>query len=162
MDKLEFKNIRCFEKGTIYNILKEAYSFDEKYYLADGETKWKHEADAFFFDNLHIADTCVFITTLNNEPIGVVMWDPRDLPEFATIGHNGIVPKYKGKSFGKIQMKEAIKRIKDAGAQKILVSTNADLMPAMKNYESVGFKEVACKPSEYKNFADDVYYELSR
>ena len=37
---------------------------------------WK-EFDNFFFDNLQIADKYGFITTLNNEAIGMISWDPR-------------------------------------------------------------------------------------
>ena len=159
MVELEFKNIREFAKGTIYDILVQAWSFDEKYYNNDGKTKWRDEADTFFFDNLHIADTCVFITTLNDEPIGVVMWDPRELPEVATIGHNGIIPKYKGRGYGKMQLQEAVNRILEAGAKKIGVSTNLDLIPARKNYESVGFKEVRQEPAEAEGFEDWIFYE---
>ncbi|MCL2558990.1 MAG: GNAT family N-acetyltransferase [Turicibacter sp.] len=158
MAELKFKNIRDFEKGTIFEILKQAWSFDERYYQADAETKWRNESDAFFFDHLSIADTCVFITTLNEEPIGVVMWDPRELPERATIGHNGIIPKYKGNGFGKLQLQEAINRILQAGAKKIEVSTNLDLIPARRMYESVGFKETRREPADNPVFDDWIFY----
>jgi len=151
MTKLEFKSLRNFERGTIYNMLKEAYSFDERYFQSEKE-KWKMEADGFFFDNLQIADKCVFITTLNEEPIGVVMWDPRKLPDQVEIGHNCIVPKYKGHGYGKVQMEEAIRRILQQGAKKIIVSTNADLVPAQRMYESVGFEFVRREPV-------DAFYE---
>ena len=154
---IEFRNLRDFERGTIYNLLKEAYSFDEKYVQADG-AKWENEADGFFFDNLSIADLCVFITVIGDEPIGVVMWDPRKLPEEATIGHNCIIPRYKGYGYGKAQMQEAVKRILQQGAKRITVSTNADLMPARRMYASVGFKEIGRMPAE--GFFDDwIFYE---
>ena len=139
MTKLEFKPLRDFERGIIYKMLKEAYSFDERYFQLEQE-KWKAEADDFFFDHLHIADMCVFISTIDDEPIGVVMWDPRKLPNEVEIGHNCIIPKYKGHGYGKIQMTEAIRRILQQGAKKIIVSTNADLIPAQRMYESVGFE----------------------
>ena len=56
------------------------------------------------------------------------------------IGHNGIRDKYKGKGYGRMQLNEAIRRIKEyEGLQRIIVCTNSNLI-APKNYESVGFK----------------------
>ena len=157
MTNIEFKKLHNFERGTIYKLLKDAYSFDKRYYQADG-AKWKNEADDFFFDNPHIADSCVFITTINNEPIGVAMWDPRNLPEEAIIGHNCIIPKYKGYGYGKAQMQEAVNRILQKGAKRITVSTNADLIPAQRMYTSVGFKEVKREPVE-AFFNEWIFYE---
>jgi len=138
-------------------MLKEAYSFDKRYFQSEQE-KWKTEADDFFFDNLHIANRCVFITTINGEPIGVVMWDPRKLPDKVEIGHNCIIPKYKGQGYGKVQMEEAIHRILEQGAKKITVSTNADLIPAQRMYESVGF-EFARKEPVDEFFGAWIFYE---
>ena len=157
MTELEFKPLRNFERGTIYKMLKEAYSFDERYFQSEQE-KWKTEADDFFFDHLHIADMCVFITTINNEPIGVVMWDPRKLPEEVVIGHNCIIPKYKGNGYVRMQMEEAIRRILQQGAKKITVSTNADLIPAQRMYESVGFEFDRREPTD-EFFGDWIFYE---
>ena len=155
--KLIYKNLREFERGTIYNLLCEAYSFDKRWEEANKE-KWRAEADDFFFDHLDISDKCLFISTINDKPIGVVMWDPRQLPDQVTIGHNCIIPEYKGYGYGIEQMKEAIIRIKNQGAEKILVSTNRPLVPAQKMYESVGFKIIREEPND-EWYGDEIFYE---
>ena len=60
--EIKFIKISDFKRGTIFDLLYKAYSFDEKY-IQSGKEKWK-EDDNFFFDNLHIADKYSFITTL--------------------------------------------------------------------------------------------------
>ena len=90
-------------------------------------------------DNPDIADKHGFITCYKGEPIGFICWDPRNSPEYVEIGHNGIKTKYKGKGFGKAQLSEAVRRIKEyEGLKEIRVRTNSNLI-APKNYESVGF-----------------------
>ena len=44
--------------------------------------------------------------------------------------------------YGKAQMKEAVKRIKEQGAKKIIVWTNERLLPAQHTYEDAGFQFV--------------------
>lgn len=135
---IEFKKVSEFNRGILLDLLKDGYSFDNRYEencLSD----WQ-EFDNFFFDNLNIADKYGFITTLNNEPIGFVSWDPRKMPEYAEIGHNCLRTRYKGKGYGKMQLQEAVNRILKSDVEKIIVTTNDDLIPAQRMYESVGFK----------------------
>jgi len=138
--ELKFKKVSDFKRGIQYDILVDAYSFDKKYY-EEGHLRWR-ENDDFFFDNPHIADMCSVITTLNDEAIGFVNWDPRNFPEYAIIGDNCIISIHNGKGYGKLQLQEAIRRITEQGVKTLFVSTNNDLVPAQKNYESVGFKRL--------------------
>lgn len=135
---IKFKKVSDFNRGILFELLTDAYSFDcrcKQCWMPD----WQ-DFDDFFFDNLHIADKYGFITTLNDEAIGFVSWDPRNMPEYAEIGHNCIAPKHKGKGYGKIQLQEAFNRIIQNDVKKIIVTTNAELIPAQRMYESVGFK----------------------
>jgi len=136
---LEFRKISDFERGILYSLLEDAYSFDErckKYWGAD----WK-EFDRFFYDHLEIADKYGFLTVLNNEPIGHISWDPRNMPAYVEIGHNCIAAEQKGNGYGKIQLCEALRRIRTyPDLKKIIVTTNELLIPAQKNYESAGFR----------------------
>ena len=134
---IEFKKFTDYDRGIMYEILKDAYSFDERCAL-HWEENWK-QSDDFFFDNPDIAEKYGFVTCYKGEPIGFICWDPRNRPAYVEIGHNGIRTKYKGKGFGKIQLSEALRRIKEyEGLQEIRVWTNSNLI-APKNYESVGF-----------------------
>ena len=139
MSKIEFKEFREFERGILYSQLMDAYSFNEefkKYFEKD----WI-EYDNFFFDNLKYTNNCGFVLTLDGKPIGHISWDPRKRPEYIEIGHNCILTKYKGNGYGHILLQEAINRIKNNynGLKKIIVFTNEIMIPAQRNYESVGF-----------------------
>ena len=134
---VKFNKTSDFERGTIFNLLYKAYSFDEKW-VQWGKEKWR-EDDDFFFDNLQIADKYSFITTLNSEAIGFAAYDPRNMPEYAIIGDNCIVPEHKGKGYGILQLHELINRIELNDVRKIFVSTNFDLIAAQRMYERAGF-----------------------
>ncbi|GLC30141.1 hypothetical protein bsdE14_15510 [Clostridium omnivorum] len=135
---IKFKKVSDFNRGILFQLLTDAYSFDCKFEQRCS-SDWK-ACDNFFFDNLQIADKCGFITTLNNEAIGFVLWDPRNMPEYAEIGHNCIASKHKGNGYAKIQLQEAVNRIIQNDVRKIIVTTNDGLIPAQRMYESVGFK----------------------
>ena len=157
---IEFKKTAEFPRGLIYDLLKDAYSFDSR-----NEQCWKEnwrQADDFLFTNEKIAEKCSFVTALNGEPIGFIVWDPRNIPAFAEIGHNCIRTKYKGNGYGKMQLQEAIHRICQAQTKKIIVTTNSGLVSAQKNYESVGFKLIQSRVNPYnpETVGEHMDYEL--
>lgn len=132
-----FRKISDFERGLLYRLLVDGYSFDGRWKQCF-EQDWL-QFDDFFFNHLDIADRCGFVTVLGKEPIGHISWDPRGRPHHVVIGHNCIATQYKGNGYGKRQLQEAIDRIKRYdGLQKIIVGTNSHLI-APRNYERVGF-----------------------
>ena len=153
---IEFIKVSDFYRGIFCELLKDAYSFDCKYEQAY-KSKWQ-ENDDFFFNNLQIADKYCFITTLNGEAIGFVAWDPRNMPEYAEIGDNCIVSKYKGNGYGKLQLQEAINRITQNDVKKIIVTTNNDLIPAQRMYQSVGFSICQRRKKQNVEHIDYVYF----
>ena len=157
---IQFKKISEIPRGTLYNQLVDAYSFNNKCKEA-WNTSWK-EYDDYFYDNLDIADKYGFITILDGEPIGHISWDPRHRPDYIEIGHNCILTKYKGKGYGKMQLQEAIKRIKEyEGLKKIIVTTNEFLIPAQKNYESIGFIKISERDNKETLFSGKyIDYEM--
>ena len=136
---IEYRKISDFDRGVLQRLMADAYYFDKRC-SEFWDSDWV-EFDNFFFDNLQIADRYGFITTLNNEPIGFISWDPRNMPEYVEVGHNCISTKRNGNGYGRIQLEEAIRRIcQYDGLKKIIVTTNGLMIPAQRNYESVGFK----------------------
>jgi len=157
---LSFRKLTDFGRDIMYSILKDAYSFDERCAQCwDGN--WR-ETDDFFFDHPEIADKYGFATCFNGEPIGFICWDPRNRPEYVEIGHNAIRTAWKGNGFGKAQLTEALRRIREyAGLKEIRVRTNSNLI-APRNYESVGFVLYDRKenPGETAFSGDDLYYRI--
>lgn len=149
---IEFKKITEFPRGTLYNQLVDAYSFNKECKKA-WDISWK-EYDNYFYDNLDIVDKYCFITVLDGEPIGHISWDPRHRPNYVEIGHNCIVTEYKNKGYGHLQLEEAIRRIREYdNLKKIIVSTNELMVPAMKNYESIGFVKVGERENKETPFS---------
>lgn len=135
---VKFRKFTEFPRGILYDILRDAYSFDFRNKEVWDEN-W-HESDDFFYDNPEIADNYGLVTCVNDIPIGFVTWDPRHIPEYVEIGHNGIRGQYKRRGYGHLQLEEAVRRMKEyEGLQRIIVYTNSNFI-ASKNYESVGFK----------------------
>ncbi|MNO77104.1 Acetyltransferase (GNAT) family protein [compost metagenome] len=158
---VKFKKLSGFNRGTLFELLTDAYSFDRRYEQSS-IFDWQ-DFDNFFFDHLQIADKYAFITTVNDEPIGFVTWDPRNMPDYAEIGHNCIASKHKGNGYGKIQLQEAVNRISHNDVKKIIVTTNDDLTPAQRMYESIGFTMLQKRKSEtganfIEEFIDYVYF----
>ena len=157
---IKFNKISDFNPGILFDLLSDAYSFDKN--IIDACIgKWR-ESDSFFFDNLHIADECGFITTFKDEVIGFINWDPRNLPQYAIIGDNCIISKYKGKGYGKLQIQEAINRVILHNVKKIFVSTTNDLIPAQRMYKSVGFTRLDISELEPWQISQnmDIYYGI--
>lgn len=142
----EFRKITDFERGLLYDILLDAYAFDDRC----GQC-WRDDwqkADDFFFDHPDIAGRYGFVTCLSGKPIGFVCWDPRNRPGYVEIGHNGIRTAYKGQGYGKGQLQEAVRRITEyPGLKEIRVCTNENLI-APRNYESVGFVLYDRRPND--------------
>lgn len=152
---IKFKKVSNFNRGILNELLIDAYSFDCRFKESCG-SDWQ-DFDNFFFSNLQIADKYGFITTLNDEAIGFVSWDPRNMPVYAEIGYNCIASKHKGNGYGKIQLQEAINRVIQNDVIKLIVSTNDHLIPAQRMYESVGFKiQHRSKNQNSTDFAGDM------
>ncbi len=156
---LEFKKLTDFGRGLMFDMLKDAYAFEEQY-AACWEANWR-ETDDFFYDHPDIADRYGFVTCLAGEPIGFICGDPRHRPEYVEIGHNGIRTAYKGRGFGKAQLKEALWRIREyEGLKEIRVCTNGNLI-APRNYESAGFVLYDRKENKETPFSGDyLYYRI--
>ena len=115
----------------------------------------------WIYKNLDIADKYGFISVVDGEPVRHISWDPRNRPDYVIIGHNCILSKHKGKGYGKMQLLGAIKRIKEYGIKKIIVSTNEILISAQKKYESVGFVRVGTRKNIDATFSGkEIDYEL--
>lgn len=158
---IEFKKFTDFPRGTLYDILQDAYSYDPRN-KEIWDANWQ-ESDAFFYDNPEIAEKYGLVTCIDDYPIGFVTWDPRNAPDYVEIGHNGIRSAYKGNGYGHLQLQEAIHRIcAYDGLKRIIVCTNSNLV-APRNYESVGFRLYERKVNETESaYAGDyLYYEIN-
>ncbi len=78
------------------------------------------------------------------------------------IGHNAVRTAFKGNGFGKAQLIEALRRIREyEGLKEIRVRTNSNLI-APKNYESAGFVLYDRKRNQGETAfsGDDLHYRI--
>ena len=143
--KIEFQRITGFPRGTLARMLADAYGFDPRW-AEERREEWR-TFDDFFFDHPEISEKYGFVTTVDGEPVGFITWDPRHRPEYKEIGYNCILTRYKRRGYGTLQLREAVRRILFDRPQKIVVTTNASLLPAQKMYERVGFRKTGERPS---------------
>jgi GNAT superfamily N-acetyltransferase len=143
---IRFTAIVEHERGTILALLCKSY---EELVSSEGECwegereKWE-EFDGAAFENPETVGACVFVTCLDGEAIGFGSWDPRGGPEPALIGHNCVLPEFRGRGYGKRQIEEIVGRLKAKGFKKAAATTgeHAFFEPARRMYEACGFREV--------------------
>lgn len=145
MKIIEFKSAIEFERGTIYNLLCEGYAallevkpgFVDEYKMS-----WK-KADDDIFDCPDTIGRCILISTINEEPIGLVSWDPRKVPDEGMVGQNCILPSWRGKGYGKQQIRKVMEIFKSQGTRviKVITDNHPFFIPARKTYLSCGFRE---------------------
>lgn len=157
--KIIFNNISLYKKGLIKDLLLKSYESIPTTSGSDKKSFLKFDQDLSIHPNW--LGKNVFITSVDDMPVGFVSFNPRKIPT-AEIGHNCITPERRGLGLGVKQMNEAISEIKRQGFKKIIVSTsnNEYFIPAQKMYKSCGFTETG---KFYKEGSDIemIEYELN-
>ena len=142
---LKFRKLTAYKEGLIFSLLNRTYEdlLREKPSLAD---KWQQDWKQYDKDILQFPKNIGasgFITIHKEIIIGFGSYDPRQRPELGIVGHNCILPEYRGKGFGKAQVLKIISIFKDLGVKTAKVTTGEHpfFVPAQKTYISCGFKE---------------------
>ncbi|HIJ73709.1 MAG TPA: GNAT family N-acetyltransferase [Candidatus Hydrogenedentes bacterium] len=149
---LRFTSPGEHEPGTVFSLLKQAWAplwnsvLEEKIRQFDREVT-EHAATV---------GACTFITCLDEKPVGMASYDPRQKPEIGIIGWNCVVPRHQRRGIGKRQIQEIIRIFRENGIRKACVTTTDEdfFVPAQRTYESCGF--AAARRTEDTN----IEYEL--
>lgn len=142
---LTFTPITQYKAGIIASLLLQSYAeilSGEQQYWRQEEVNWL-QFDRDVFENPDTIGRCVFITSWEDQAIGLGSFDPRRQPEFGVIGHNCIVPQFRGRGYGKQQILEILNRLQGLGIKRAVVSTSEHpfFLPAQEMYLSCGFEE---------------------
>lgn len=142
---VEFTPITGEKPGLIAGLLGESYAE-----LLKSDPLWESEIvnwEQYDHDVFAYPDTVgnsLFVTRLSGRIVGFASWDPRQRPEYGIVGHNCVLPEYRGRGLGKIQVAEVLRRFQSLAIKTAKVSTN-DLpffIPAQRMYAACGFREV--------------------
>ena len=142
---LDFKQFKAYKEGIIYSLLNRAYEdlLKEKPDLVNAwQEDWrKYDEEVYKFPETVGASG--FITTNNEKVIGFGSYDPRQRPELGIIGHNCIIPEYRGQGFGKAQILKIVSILRELGVKKVKVTTGEHpfFNSAQKMYASCDFME---------------------
>ncbi len=143
MSDLKFTSPHVQEPGKIASILKICYAdlvTSEPDFWANEAEGWERFDTDVYEDPGGIGD-CTFLSWLDDKLIGFASYDPRQWPTLGIIGHNGILPEYQGRGFGKLQIAEILRRFQKRRFSRAKVSTldHPFFIPAQKMYLSCGF-----------------------
>jgi len=160
--KITFTSIAGEKEGTIARLLQKSYAA-----LLATDPIWQSECanweqyDKEVFDNPETVGSCIFLTRLDGDIVGFASWDPRQCPEYGIIGHNCVLPEFRGRGFGKYQIDEVLRRLRALGTRKANVSTNDHpfFLPAQRMYMACGFREVRRQASARDHNTMSIEYE---
>jgi GNAT superfamily N-acetyltransferase len=132
--------------GTIASLLKQSYAelVNANPALWESEqAKWE-QYDRDVFEQPRTVGVCIFLTWLDGQVVGFGSWDPRQRPRFGIIGHNCILPEFRGRELGKLQINEVLRRFREMAIATAKASTSDHpfFVPAQRMYEACGFHEV--------------------
>jgi len=160
---IKFTSPLEYRRGIIANLLKKSY---EELVLSNPGV-WKKEAmkwnefDQEVFQYPDSVGNCVFLTLLERQIVGFGSYDPRNRPAFGIVGHNCILPGFRGQGFGKHQLFEILRRFQSLGIKTAKASTSSHpfFVPARRMYVSCRFIEVGRRPWDVDRSLDIIEYE---
>ena len=104
--------------------------------------KWE-QFDREVFQHPDTIGSCVFLSWSDKHLVGFGSYDPRQKPKIGIIGHNCVLPAFRGKGFGKQQIQEILRRFRAQGIGTAKTWTLAGTwhIPAQRMYIACGFRE---------------------
>lgn len=160
---LQFTPFSQHQPGLIVALLSASYA---EYFVDDPgcrepwQQSWE-QYDSMILAHPETVGACGFVTCLAGQPIGFGSWDPRQFPT-AIIGHNCILPDFRGQSYGKQQLSEVLRLLRQQGFAQVRVTTGEQpfFAPARRMYQACGFHAVPRGVSEPYTKTTSLQYEL--
>ncbi|MCG2659663.1 MAG: GNAT family N-acetyltransferase [Kiritimatiellae bacterium] len=152
------------EPGIVAWLLKQSYAelvaSDPKHWELELEN-WE-QSDHSVFENPRTVGACTFLSWANTDLVGLFCFDPRPKPAYGVIGHNCILPQFRGQGFGKQQILEILRRFRETGIRQAKVSTNDHpfFVPARRMYTTCVFREVKRVPWDCDPKQNMIHYEM--
>ena len=143
--RLRFTSPHDQHPGVVASLLKQSYAdlvTSDREHWEPEVAKWD-QFDREVFEHPATVGACVFLSWSDDQLVGVGSFDPRQKPEFGIVGHNCVLPAFRGHGFGKQQIQEILQRFRSRGIRTAKTSTlvGAWHAPAQRMYLACGFRE---------------------
>jgi putative acetyltransferase len=149
--------IREFQPGDEASFLKLNEEWITRYFRIEAkESKILAEPKRLILDE----GGRIFFATVDNQCVGCCALKRMDEDEFE-VAKMAVTPTFQGAGIGRKVLQAVVDAGRAMGARRLYLETNHTLTPAIRLYESVGFKHIPPErivPSVYERA--DVYMEL--
>lgn len=148
--KLRFTSPHDQQPGLIASMLKQSYAErleSDPEHWGPEIPKWD-QFDHEVFGRPETVGSCVFLSWSDDQLVGFASYDPRQRPELGIVGHNCVLPDFRGRGYGKQQIQEILRRFQTMGIRAAKTSTLAGAWhtPAQRMYTACGFRETGRHP----------------
>ena len=163
---MELKFISALERepGVIAWLLSESYAalVETEPELWNSERDNWQRSDRSVFENPDTIGACTFLSQCGTNVVGFFCFDPRPQPAYGVIGHNCVLPEFRGQGLGRSQIREILRRFKEMEIGRARVSTNDHpfFIPAQRMYAACGFQEVKRVPWDRDPRQSMIHYEV--
>ena len=122
--------------------------------------KWE-QFDREVFDHPDAVGACVCLSSVGARVVGFGPYVPHRAPEFGHVGHNCVIPEYRGRGLGKFRVQEILRRLSARGTHRARVSTlhGAWHVPAQRMHVACWFREMGRRPWACNSHQAVIEYE---
>lgn len=161
--ELSFTPTHDRHRGLIASMLRRSYAdllaIDPEHWMPEVE-KWE-QFDNEVFEHPDTVGACVILSWAGDRLAGFASYDPRQRPDVGIVGHNCVLPEFRGNGFGTRQIQEIVSRFRIMGIVLARASTgeSAFFAPARRMYVACGFCAVGRSPWHGDRSQNMVEYE---
>ncbi len=161
--RLRFTSPRDQRPGVVASLLKRSYAAlveSDSEHWAPEIPEWE-AFDREVFEHPDTVGSCVFLSWAEDQLVGFGSYDPRQRPAVGIVGHNCILPEFRGRGFGKQQIREILRRFQVNEIRLAKVSTNDHpfFVSAQRMYAACGFHEMGRHPWDGDTSQNVIEYE---
>jgi RimJ/RimL family protein N-acetyltransferase len=155
--ELTFRSAVEYEPGTVYAILAECYAGILDAALQDSLKR----LDRAILAAPDTVGACALVSSVNDDIIGFLSYDPRQGPEVGIIGHNGVLPPFQRRGYGTQQIMEILRlfTLRRFVLTRVSTSEHPFFAPARRMYEKHGFRQCGTTPDDRWGPYAIVHYE---
>jgi ribosomal protein S18 acetylase RimI-like enzyme len=154
--RLTFRSAAEYEPGTVYAILAQCYADILDTTLRDSLGQFDREV----FAAPDTVGACAFISSVDEQSVGLFSYDPRQGPQIGIIGHSGVLPLCQRRGYDTEQILEIVRlfTLRRFACARVSTSEHPFFIPARRMYEKCGFHVSGRTPGDRSPYGI-VHYE---